>query len=315
MDKAQKRIFDQARRLVRFGSENPSLQSDTFYQKVNQKLIQIVSHLDKLYKNQNLIRTRKSTSKKHSRQELESVCLQVANLLKGYGNFYEFTPFASLKGFGKNQLYKYSGINLLINSEKLKEIIDQYPLESKEAKVGDSVKQEFLMSIASFEELLDMPTRTNQNSKDCSKQIREGLKQYQNLLNDVILPYVRGKYEKDNNDLIESFERVLKSDKIARRKISLAGRITDSEGKPIHRPRVAVDKKKPMIKRGKKGNYFIKNLTGGIHTLQFSCHEYETVEKKVLITKSSVYRLDVVMKRNSEPLSVSNDQLAVNCKE
>jgi len=219
MDKAQKRIFDQAVRLVRFGAESPSLQNDTFYQKVNQKLVQIISHLDKLYKTQQLIKSKKGPIKQESRQELESICLQVANLLKGYGNFYEFTPFASLKGFGKNQLYKYSGINLLINSEKLKEIIDQYPVESKEAKVGDSMKQEFLMSITSFKELLDTPTRTNQNSKDCSKQIREGLKQYQNLLNDVILPYVRGKYEKDNTDLIKSFERVLKSDKIARRKI------------------------------------------------------------------------------------------------
>jgi|GEM_PF-2056192 len=299
MDKAQKRIFDQAVRLVRFGAESPSLQNDTFYQKVNQKLVQIISHLDKLYKTQQLIKSKKGPIKQESRQELESICLQVANLLKGYGNFYEFTPFASLKGFGKNQLYKYSGINLLINSEKLKEIIDQYPVESKEAKVGDSMKQEFLMSITSFKELLDTPTRTNQNSKDCSKQIREGLKQYQNLLNDVILPYVRGKYEKDNTDLIKSFERVLKSDKIARRKICLAGRITDSDGKPIHRPRVAVDKKKPMVKRGTKGNYFIKNLTGGIHTLEFSCTNYETVKKKVLIAKPSVYKLDVVMKRNS----------------
>lgn len=295
MDKAQYRIFKQAVLLQHFGAESSVLQKDTFYQKAHQKLLQLVTQLEELNINQDRSKSKIAYKKQDSREQLETLCFQVASLLKSYGNFHEFIPFSSLKGFGKNQLYKYSGINLLINSEKLKGILDEYPDESKKAKVGSALKEDLMNSIAMFDDLLEDPKRNKKKLKRTGEKIQESLKQYQKLLNDVIIPYVKGKYAGENPELVSRMESVLKYNKIPRRKISLAGTIKDEEGRPIHRPRLSVDQKKPMVKRGTKGNYFIKNLTSGQHSLVFSCKNYKTVKKAVMITNDSVYRLDVVM--------------------
>ncbi|WP_133250085.1 carboxypeptidase-like regulatory domain-containing protein [Marinifilum breve] len=295
MDKAQMRIFKQALRLQKFGAESSVLQNDTFYLKTHNKLLHLVSQLEELTIKQEIHKGKKAYYKQSHREQLENQCFQVANLLKSYGNFHEFIPFSSLKGFGKNQLYKYSGINLLINSEKLKGILDEYPDESKKARVGSALKEALMNSIAMFDDLLEDPKRNKKKLKRTGEKIQESLKQYQNLLNDVIIPYVKGKYAGENPKLVSRMESVLKYNKIPRRKISLAGTIKDEEGRPIHRPRLSVDKKKPMVKRGTKGNYFIKNLTSGQHNLVFTCKNYKTVKKAVMITNDSVYRLDVVM--------------------
>ncbi|WP_282015802.1 carboxypeptidase-like regulatory domain-containing protein [Marinifilum flexuosum] len=301
MDKAQYRIFKQALRLQHFGAESSVLQKDTFYQKAHQKLLHLVTQLEELNINQDHSKSKIAYKKQDSREQLETLSFQVASLLKSYGNFHEFIPFSSLKGFGKNQLYKYSGINLLINSEKLKGILDEYPDESIKAKVGSALKEALMNSIALFDDLLEDPKRNKKKLKRTGEKIQESLKQYQNLLNDVIIPYVKGKYAGENPKLVSRMESVLKYNKIPRRKISLAGTIKDEEGRPIHRPRLTVDKKKPMVKRGTKGNYFIKNLTSGQHSLIFTCKNYKTVKKAVMITNDSVYRLDVVMvAENSE---------------
>ncbi|WP_421921128.1 hypothetical protein [Marinifilum sp.] len=296
MNKAQKRIFKQAIRLQEFSAHSAILQSDPFYQEAYQKLHALVNELEELNQMQYQNKGKMAFDKQKSREQLESHCFQVACLLKSYGNFYHFVPFACLKGYGKNQLYKYSGNNLLSSSVSLQKIIEEYPEESEKAMVGDFWEQELKNSIATFDKLLDDPKWRKKELKATGESIQDRLKQYQNLLNHVIVPYVKGKYASTDSDLLFDVENVLRYEKIPRRKISLVGTIKDDRGVPVHRPRLTIDNKKTMVKRGAKGNFFIKNLSAGRHSLVFTCKNYESVTKEVMIVKDKLCRLDVVMK-------------------
>ena len=114
-------------------------------------------------------------------------------------------------------------------------------------------------------------------------------------LGQVLCPYMEAKYKLAKPDLYLEFMMAIKKSIIARRKRALQGRITDTEGRALHRVRVSVDGKKPVVKRGSKGNYFFRNLTNAKHELSFSCEFYHTVKKTVVIYPGKTTKLDVVL--------------------
>jgi len=294
MDKPQAREYNQALSFLKFAKENSLLQDDQFCQKVIAQVKSCVKRIDKL----KLVHVNKkstSISKQQSRKNLEGICYQIAMLMKSYGYFHHFIPFVHLDGFGRNQLYKYSGSKLLIKSGYLRDMIQKDTKESQEADVDEYLMDQLDLAIADFDTKLNSTTTSRDDIKRATHTIQDELNAYYQLLNKVLKPYMEAKYKLAKPDLYLEFMTAIKTSKIPRRKRALQGRITDPEGKPLHRVRVSVDGKKPVVKRGSKGNYFFRNLTNAKHELTFSCDSYHTVKKTIVIYQGETTKLDVVL--------------------
>ncbi|WP_372644997.1 carboxypeptidase-like regulatory domain-containing protein [Ancylomarina sp.] len=296
MDKPQAREYNQALCFLEFAKKNFLLQDDKFCQKVIAQIKSCIERVDSL-KLVHFDKKCSSISKQKSRVNLEDICYQIANLMKSYGYFHHFIPFVHLDGFGRNQLYKYSGLKLLIKSRFLKDMIQKDPQESQEADIDESLRDQLGLAIAGFDKKLNSTTTSRDDIKRANQTIEDELNAYHQLLNKVLKPYMEAKYKHSQPDLYEYFVMAISTYKIPRRKRALQGKITDTDGKPLHRVRVSVDNKKAVVKRGTKGNYFFKNMTNGSHKILFSCEGFKSVTKNILIYPSRTSRLDIVMQR------------------
>ncbi|MCZ4696184.1 carboxypeptidase regulatory-like domain-containing protein [Ancylomarina euxinus] len=299
MDKHQTLTYYQALSLLKLEDKLDELKQDAFYQKVILKVRDHVTRIEDFKKNQETSRYI-TLSKQEHRETLEVICFQISNGLKYQGFINDFVPFRDLKGYGKNQLYKYSGLNLLNKSKYLLVFTQKYGKEVEDAELDTALMKNLAKAISDFEKLLEKPQNHIESVKKATAAISDELRAYSLLLNRVIKPYMYSKYEQTQPEIYSRFLISLKGNKISKRKRALIGRITDTNGNLLHRVRVSVDGKKPEVKRGTKGNYFYKNMTNGSHQLKFSCKGYEPILKEVLILASQTTRLNVVMQRESQ---------------
>lgn len=294
MNKSQAREYFQALSLLKLENNHSLLQDDMFYQKVMRQIISCINRLEKfkLIQNNNGY---PSIAKQQYRQKNEDICYQIVNLMKSYAYFYHFIPFVHLDGFGKNQLYKYSGLKLLIKSGYLKNFIQKYPKESLEAGIDKVLCEQLDCAIADFDKELNSTQNYRDDIKCATQIIRNELNAYHQLLNKVLNPYMESKYKMNKPEVYADFKQTIKMSKIPRRKRALQGRITDPEGRPLHRVRVSVDGKKAVVKRGTKGNYFFRNLTNTVHELSFSCDTYNVETRKIVIYQGRTTILDIIL--------------------
>ena len=223
MDKPQAREYSQALSFLQFAKENSLLQNDRFCQKVIAQIKSIVERVDALklvYFDKQSI----SISKQQSRENLEGICYQIANLMKSYGYFHHFIPFVHLDGFGRNQLYKYSGSKLLIKSRLLKDTIPKYNNESQEAGIDKKLRDQLDFAIAAFDAKLNTTTACRNDIKRATQIIQDELNSYHQLLNRVLKPYMEAKYKLSMPDLYQDFMMAIKTSKIPRRKRALQGK-------------------------------------------------------------------------------------------
>lgn len=298
MDKYQFKTLNQATKLLKLDTELDDLKKDTFYQKVIQKVKEHVLKIETLQRIQCPYNSQ-AVTKEINREELELISLRISKLLRSYACFSQYSPFLELKGFGKNQLYKYSGLNLLNKSKELQTFIQKHKKKAVEAQVDTLLSENLKSAITSFEKHLYQPQKYRESKKNASQKIREELKAYKFLVDNVLKDYLFSKYQQENPMVYTKFIQCLEMSKVPSRKRALVGKLTDTKGKPLHRVRVSIDNKKPVVKRGTKGNYFYKNMTNGSHVLKFSCKGYRTILKEVLIYPSRTTRLNVVMQRES----------------
>lgn len=296
MDKYQYKIYKQANKLLKLYEQLDDLKKDAFYQKVIQKVKEHVLKIEILERIQFPNRAH-AIIKHENRQKLELICLRISKLLKSYACFNKYSPFLDLKGFGKNQLYKYSGLNLLNKSKDLQVFIKKYNKKAKEAQIDTLLFEDLKSAITVFEKHLHQPQKRSESIKNASQEIRIELRAYKFLVENVLKGYMYSKYEQDKPLAYDEFIQCLEMDKVPKRKRALMGRITDVNGNPLHRVRVSVDSKKPVVKRGTKGNYFFKNMPNGSHKIKFSCKGYKPMLKEVMIMPSRTTRLNVVMQR------------------
>ena len=296
MDKQQCKTYDQATNLLKLEEAFDDLKKDAFYQKVILKVSDHVTRIADFKENQQTSRYI-TLSKQEHRETLEMICFQIANRLKCHGFINDFVPFRDLKGYGKNQLYKYSGLNLRNKSKYLLAFIQKYGKEVEDIELDTALMKNLAIAISDFEIHLEKPQNHIESVKKATTTISDELRAYSLLLNRVIKPYMYSKYEQTQPEIYSRFLTSLKGNKIPKRKRALIGRITDSDGKPLHRVRVCVDNKKPVVKRGTKGNYFFKNMTNGSHKIKFSCEGYKPILKEVMIRPSRTTKLNVVMQR------------------
>jgi hypothetical protein len=296
MDKYQHKIHNQANTLLKLHKDFDDLKKDAFYQKVIQKVKEHVLKIEMLLMIQ-FPNKAHAKIKERNRQELELICLRISNLLKSYACFNKYSPFLDLKGFGKNQLYKYSGLNLLNKSKDLQVFIKKYNKKAKEAQVDTLLFENLNSAITDFKKHLNQPQKSNESIKNASQEIRNQLKAYKFLIKNVLKGYMFSKYQQEKPLVYKKFIQCIEMSKVPKRKRALVGKITDTKGNPIHRVRVSVDGKKPLVKRGTKGNYFFKNMPNGSHKIKFSCNEFKSVLRVVMIHPSRTTWLNVVMQR------------------
>ncbi len=297
MDKYQTLTYYQALRLLDLEDELDELKQDTFYQRVILKIRDHISQLKSVKENQTTSRYI-TVSKQEQRERLEMICFQISNRLKCHGFINEFGPFKDLKGYGKNQLYKYSGLNLLNKSKYLLAFLQKYEKEVADTGLNRDWVKRLSPCISNFERHLKMPQKQIESAKKATDTIKNELRAYKILLNRVLKPYMYSKYKQTHPKIYSLFLQSLIKSKIPKRKRVLQGRITDRDGNPLHRVRVWVDNKKPVVKRGTKGNYFFKNMTNGSHKLKFTCKGFKTWVEEIVIYPSRTTTLNVRM----EPL-------------
>lgn len=296
MDKQQCKTYNQAIKLLKLDEVYDDLKKDTFFQKL---ILKVRAHVTRIADFKQSQKTSRyiTLSKQEHRETLEVICFQISNLLNCQGFINDFVPFKELKGYGKNQLYKYSGLNLLNKSKYLLAFIEKYAKEVEDNELDTTLEKCLRDAISDFEKLLQKPQNHIESVKKATDTIRDELRAYNLLLNRVLKPYMYSKYEQSQPEIYSNFLQCLIKEKTPKRKRALLGRITDVDGNPLHRVHVSVDNKKNVVKRGTRGNYFFKNMPNGSHSIKFSCKGYKPILKEVMIMPSQTTMLNVMMQR------------------
>ncbi|MCL3779506.1 carboxypeptidase regulatory-like domain-containing protein [Prolixibacteraceae bacterium JC049] len=232
-------------------------------------------------------------AKEDAMKTLIKKCSSSATKMISYGRFERFLVFAEIQGCSQYKLSRCKEEDVIVHTQKLLGLMNQYPTQTTEAGVSDEEKQGLNDSLNTANSLINEPQQLRREHHDINVMINDEVMKSYNIIINSLKGYMQSQFEVSNPALYEEFTRLFTIVRPVSQTRSVVGTIKDTNGNALRLVRVSVDGNAPKIKGGKTGSFFIQNLTPGAHEIAFSRKSYKKHVTKVMIHPLKTVELNI----------------------
>lgn len=295
-----KRFIYQAKKevdnAVNYIINDPKLSIDEKLQKICDKLAPLNSKYMQLLPEEERETKVATQKKKNARKEAVLITVATADLLTSHGHMENFIPFKLLEDFTYSYLMKCKAEEFTTKLTFLREQMADHDPQRISAGVTDEDLVEYDDAFNNFKEIESAPTQQRNTHKQVLEEMFDTTTDMKKILDKGIIPYVRGKYARKSPDTYNGLIAAITHSAAPVFHHSLMGTLREKEtGLPLHDVIITVDKEEPVVRGGKKGNFYFNNLPGGLHKLKFELPGYLPVEQSVVIVAGRTIKIEVEM--------------------
>ena len=295
MNKIQNAEYKEVQRVNDFGVANQeAIDANPLLKKMFGRSGEIGDELRLLKTKQMESGAEATEEKKEAIEHAIDLGLNNVEKMVAYGRFEKFGPFANLKFLSKRELLRGKDEDTLTYLRLIDTTMDMYPDETTAAEVTAEDKTAAKEAHTAATALVDAPDKFKEQRHQVSLKIDALCKEFRELRDGSMDLLVRSVFETANKKLYQDYMDTKQPVVYASRVRAVAGTLKDTEGKPVRLVRISIDGTKPKIAGGKKGNFFIQNLTPGVHTLTFSRKSYKSVTVDIIVHPDQTVKLDIV---------------------